>query len=144
MCLLILAIHCTLLLPLEKETYLALHPYWSWLPVMAFFILRSRTATLRTTYAPFFAAIGKRSMELYLMQFHLWLGVVAKANVFASFMEGRFIGLVTQSTLFWSVSALALSATSFLVGLLRNYPRIAVLAMIACILLLTPSWKMQV
>jgi hypothetical protein len=42
-------------------------------PVYAVVMLRCMTKTLRTKYSAFFAWIGKRSLEIFVLQFNVWM-----------------------------------------------------------------------
>ncbi|KAF9952296.1 hypothetical protein BGZ72_006407 [Mortierella alpina] len=58
---------------MQKLEYNQYHPYVSWIPILAFVVLRNSTATLRNTTSTFYAFIGKCSLETFICQFHIWL-----------------------------------------------------------------------
>ncbi|KAF7727049.1 hypothetical protein EC973_008096 [Apophysomyces ossiformis] len=57
----------------DKIEYNKTHPYISWIPILAFIVLRNATVWLRNTYSQFFAFIGRISLETFIGQFHMWL-----------------------------------------------------------------------
>ncbi|KAI8365357.1 10 TM acyl transferase domain found in Cas1p-domain-containing protein [Radiomyces spectabilis] len=57
----------------NKLVYNQYHPYISWLPILAFVILRNATVGLRNTSSRFFIFFGKISLETFIGQFHMWL-----------------------------------------------------------------------
>ncbi|KAF8971412.1 10 TM acyl transferase domain found in Cas1p-domain-containing protein [Flammula alnicola] len=57
----------------SKFTYNKWHPYISFLPVLAFAILRNSNALLRSAYSEAFAFVGKCSLETFIIQYHFWL-----------------------------------------------------------------------
>ncbi|KAI9024909.1 10 TM acyl transferase domain found in Cas1p-domain-containing protein [Phycomyces nitens] len=56
-----------------KVVYNESHPYISWVPILAFVVLRNATVRLRNTSSRFYAFIGKISLETFIGQFHMWL-----------------------------------------------------------------------
>ncbi|KAL0088143.1 10 TM acyl transferase domain found in Cas1p-domain-containing protein [Phycomyces blakesleeanus] len=56
-----------------KVVYNNSHPYISWVPILAFVVLRNATAKLRNTSSRFYCFIGKISLETFIGQFHMWL-----------------------------------------------------------------------
>lgn len=63
----------------SKYTYNAWHPYISFLPILAFVILRNSNSILRSVTSRAFAFIGKCSLETFVIQFHFWLAGDTKA-----------------------------------------------------------------
>ncbi|KAI9310804.1 10 TM acyl transferase domain found in Cas1p-domain-containing protein [Dichotomocladium elegans] len=61
-----------------KAAYTAWHPYMSWIPIVAFIILRNATLGLRNTTSGFYEFIGKCSLETFIGQFHMWLAADTK------------------------------------------------------------------
>ena len=57
----------------SKYTYNAWHPYISFLPILAFTILRNSNPILRSASSRTFAFMGKCSLETFVIQFHFWL-----------------------------------------------------------------------
>ena len=57
----------------SKYTYNGWHPYISFLPILAFTILRNSNPILRSATSRAFVFIGKCSLETFVIQFHFWL-----------------------------------------------------------------------
>jgi len=57
----------------SKYSYNGWHPYISFLPILAFTILRNSNPILRSATSRVFAFIGKCSLETFVIQFHFWL-----------------------------------------------------------------------
>lgn len=57
----------------DKFVYNGWHPYVSFLPVVAFFVLRNANPILRSASSRAFAFIGTCSLETFIIQYHLWL-----------------------------------------------------------------------
>lgn len=64
---------------LEKYSYNALHPYTSFIPILAFILLRNSTAWLRSRYIVLFSVLGKITLETYISQLHIYLQDNAKS-----------------------------------------------------------------
>lgn len=62
----------------SKQAYNAYHPYISWIPILAFVVLRNATARIRNTTSRFYELIGKCSLETFIGQFHMWLAADTK------------------------------------------------------------------
>ena len=108
----ILAMHFSLLLSIgDRRLYNAYHPYTSWIPIVTFVLLRNNTASARRVHSHHLALLGRHSLELYLLQFHVWLGSSAKTNV-ALVPEFRGVSAVVQSIIFVALSVVAFRSTS--------------------------------
>ena len=66
------------ILMLDKYSYNAIHPYTSWIPIIAFIGLRNLFPVLRTHYLLLFNWLGKVTLETYLSQLHVYLQSNAK------------------------------------------------------------------
>lgn len=62
----------------SKTAYNAWHPYVSFLPILAFVVVRNATAVLRSMSSRAFAFLGRCSLELFIVQFHFWLAADTK------------------------------------------------------------------
>lgn len=62
----------------SKQAYTSYHPYLSWIPIIAFIVLRNATKRLRNTTLGLFEFVGKCSLETYIGQFHMWLAADTK------------------------------------------------------------------
>ncbi|TPX59692.1 hypothetical protein PhCBS80983_g02268 [Powellomyces hirtus] len=90
-----------------KFTYNAVHPYISPLVVIAFTILRNYTPSLRGSSSQFFRWVGQSSLELFLVQYHVWLAVDTKGLVvlpFGSIMGSPAVGMFVFGILFFTVA----------------------------------------
>lgn len=57
----------------NKFVYNIWHPYISFLPILAFCVLRNSTLWLRSTNSKLFMFFGKCSLETFIVQFHLFI-----------------------------------------------------------------------
>lgn len=55
----------------DRKSYNGYHPYTSWVPICLFICLRNATPWLRGAHASTLALMGRHSLELYLLQFHV-------------------------------------------------------------------------
>ncbi|KAJ7038284.1 10 TM acyl transferase domain found in Cas1p-domain-containing protein [Mycena alexandri] len=62
----------------SKFTYNTWHPWISWLPVLAFVVLRNANSTLRASSSRAFASIGTCSLETFIIQSHFFLAADSK------------------------------------------------------------------
>ena len=51
---------------MNKHKYNMYHPYTSWIPLTAFFLLRNATKTLRANHIDIFCVCGKVTLETYI------------------------------------------------------------------------------
>jgi len=57
----------------DKIRFNAAHPYWMWIPILAFIYFRNITPTFRSYHSAFLNYLGKITLETYLLQFHVFL-----------------------------------------------------------------------
>ncbi|TGZ64231.1 hypothetical protein CRM22_006481 [Opisthorchis felineus] len=57
----------------DKISAILLHPYVCIIPILAYMSMRNALLPVRTRYSAFFAWCGDISLELYLVQFHVWM-----------------------------------------------------------------------
>jgi hypothetical protein len=57
----------------NREQYDAVHPYVSWVSVCILIYLRNSTPELKRVYAGLPAALGRISLETYVLERHVWL-----------------------------------------------------------------------
>ena len=73
--------HAAVLGPLDKFAYNRLHPYLSFVPIIAYIWFRNLFPALRNHYIHLFAELGKITLETYLTQLHAYLQSNAKEVV---------------------------------------------------------------
>ncbi|KAG6381107.1 Cas1p 10 TM acyl transferase domain-containing protein [Boletus reticuloceps] len=89
----------------SKFMYNAWHPYISFLPILAFVILRNATPLLRSCSSRVFAFIGKCSLETFIIQYHLWLAADTKGILLLiPGTEWRALNFVLSTVIFIYVS----------------------------------------
>lgn len=71
-------VYSATLLPLDKYTYNSLHPYISWVMILAYIGLRNLFPGIRNKYMQPLTWVGQVTLETYLLQFHIWLSHDAK------------------------------------------------------------------
>ena len=91
----------------NKYAYNEVHRYISFIPILAFIILRNATPTLRNTYISAYAWLGNCSLETFTLQFHIWLAADTRALLeygifgfdsrWANFFVSTFIFLYTSN-----------------------------------------------
>ena len=108
-----------------KEQYNALHPYISWLPIVAFLAFRNAHPRLRRRHLRLPAALGRIALETYLLQYHMWLGDDATSHLttglFTAYMSpwrarwftgiGRLVETVVLTVFFLAVATSTHRAT---------------------------------
>ncbi|KAF8454140.1 10 TM acyl transferase domain found in Cas1p-domain-containing protein [Terfezia claveryi] len=97
----------------NKFAYNESHPYVSFIPIVAFIILRNATPTLRNTYIGAYSWLGKCSLETFTLQFHIWMAADTKAlldyGIFGS--DSRWLNFTISTILFVYVSNGVANAT---------------------------------
>jgi hypothetical protein len=113
----------------NKIVYNDIHPYISWIPILAFIILRNATMKLRNTSSRLFMFIGKCSLETFIGQFHMWLAGDTKGLLVvlqpAGWVRGLgwWLNLVVSSALFVYVSYWLSQSTGELTSYLCAKPQ---------------------
>jgi hypothetical protein len=64
----------------DKFNYNSWHPFVSVVPVVGFVLLRNATPVLRASHSWLYAFIGTCSLELFILQYHVWLAAGAILN----------------------------------------------------------------
>ncbi|RDW44822.1 10 TM acyl transferase domain found in Cas1p-domain-containing protein [Yarrowia lipolytica] len=65
-----------------KQNYNQAHPYISWMPIVAFVILRNITVRFRSHYSTWMSFIGTCSLETFTLQFHFFLAADTKGRLY--------------------------------------------------------------
>ncbi|KAI1335118.1 Cas1p-domain-containing protein [Xylariaceae sp. FL0016] len=96
-----------------KEGYNTVHPYISWIPILAFIALRNLHPPWRKAYLALPAELGKISLETYVLQYHIWLGGDATAKLTMGFTSwfGSLFEKAIITILFVGIAALTHRAT---------------------------------
>lgn len=122
-CTVVLLCYCFIGLPLaDKLLYNAWHPYIAWAPIIAFMILRGAASWLRSSYSGMFAFLGRHSLELYLLQFHMWLGASAKSNILL-LPSMRVSSSLVHTSLFLVLAVATFACTNVVLAALRTHTR---------------------
>ncbi|KAJ2981721.1 hypothetical protein NUW58_g6615 [Xylaria curta] len=100
----------------SKQSYNAAHPYISWIPVLAMITLRNLYTPAQNVFLAIPAALGRISLETYILQYHIWLGGDATARLTLGGFENSsyplfLIEKALITTLFVGMAALMHRAT---------------------------------
>jgi hypothetical protein len=100
----------------SKQSYNAAHPYISWIPILAVITLRNLYTPAQKIFLAVPAALGRISLETYVLQYHIWLGGDATARLTLGGLENASfpVFLVEKAlitTLFIGMAALTHGAT---------------------------------
>jgi hypothetical protein len=68
----------SLMYSMPRFEYNAYHRATEWFPICSFLVLRNLTPALRRTHLRLYAWLGEMSLELYILQFHVWMAADAK------------------------------------------------------------------
>ena len=64
--------------PLGKLEYNAVHNYYAFIPLLTYIFFRNVTPAVRSKVSGSLHALGKTTLETYLLQHHVWLSSNAK------------------------------------------------------------------
>ncbi|KAJ3282884.1 hypothetical protein HK104_010663 [Borealophlyctis nickersoniae] len=99
----------------NKFAYNKWHAYVSVPAVVAFTVLRNATAGLRATTSRFWCWVGAFSLETFLLQYHIWLGVDTKGLLVVWPGGGWWGNFVVASVVFFAASEVMGDVTGRLV-----------------------------
>jgi N-acetylneuraminate 9-O-acetyltransferase len=92
----------------DKYEYNRWHPYISFIPIIAFIIIRNSHRHLRNFHSPLFAWLGRCSLETFILQFHIWMAGDAKGllslGIFDMWDKGKWYNFIVVTTIFIFVS----------------------------------------
>ena len=115
----------------DRIAYNALHPYIVFIPLVSAILLRNSSAWLRARHSWLLAIIGRHSLELYLLQFDMWLGALAKGNV-VPVPEMRITSGALQTLLFCATAVVVRHGSSVLLQFAASRRLLSIGGMIAC------------
>ena len=87
----------------DKQTSNAFHRLTSICPILSFIILRNATSGLRRHYSIPFAWLGRRSLETFVLQYHIWLAADTKGLLHLGLFDTRAMygSSTLKSPLYW-------------------------------------------
>jgi hypothetical protein len=105
----------------NKFVYNKWHPYISFLPILAFVVLRNSSQHLRNTHSAAFAFIGRCSLETFILQFHIWLAGDTKGIlVVVGPSQWRWLSFLVGTTIFiylsWKIAAVTGTLVEWIMG----------------------------
>jgi len=105
----------------DKFAYNKWHPYISFLPILAFIVLRNSSQRLRNSHSAAFAFIGRCSLETFILQFHIWLAADTKGIlVMIGPSQWRWLSFMVGTILFiymsWKIAAVTVTITEWIMG----------------------------
>jgi hypothetical protein len=105
----------------NKFVYNKWHPYISFLPIVAFIVLRNASAQLRNTHSAAFAFIGRCSLETFILQFHIWLAGDTKGIlVVIGPSRWRWVSFILGTVVFvfisWKMANVTGTITEWIMG----------------------------
>ncbi|XXH04802.1 hypothetical protein Hte_011224 [Hypoxylon texense] len=108
----------------DKKGYNVVHPLVSWIPILCYVVLRTAHPKLRDAHLGMPAALGRISLETYVLQYHAWLGRDATALLTLGLGEGAarygygrwgwYVEMLLFGTAFVGIAALTHNATDVL------------------------------
>ncbi|QGI88260.1 hypothetical protein CEK25_003216 [Fusarium fujikuroi] len=111
----------------SKQDYTALHPVFSFIPIMGFIAARNMFPAARTWYSRTFAWIGRCSLETFTPQFHILLAADTKGLLLLDIFKGdgsllcdRWRSLIIIVPVFLWISSRVADATGGMVKLLTK------------------------
>ncbi len=131
--LLIVAAHSQLY-AMHRFDYNNSHRLTEWIPIAGFLLLRNLTPALRRVHLRLFAWLGEMSLELYILQFHVWMAADAK-RIVVLLPAFRGLSFIIATAGFVALAAASNIATSSLIRTLEAQGRAAVYAAAAALLL---------
>lgn len=131
----------------EKRKYTMVHPYLSFLPVLAFVALRNATSRLRNMFSTAAAWLGRCSLETFILQYHIYLAGDTKGVLLFGFFTGdgsllsnRWRDLVIIVPIFLWMSNLVADASGAIVKLVMHKPEEAAYDEEDELKIIEPTW----
>lgn len=102
----------------DKQSYNAIHPFVSWIPILCFIVLRNSHSQLQRVHSGIFSWLGRISLETYVLQYHVWLAGDT-TGILRIGLFNRGIEMLILTLLFiglgWSTASLTKELTTWLV-----------------------------
>ena len=120
----------------NRFVYNKWHPYISFLPIVAFIVLRNSSQHLRNTHSTAFAFIGRCSLETFILQFHIWMSGDTKGIlVVTGLSQRRWPSFLVVTTVFvfscWKVAGVTGTIVDWMMGTQKNIstPQVPIIAL---------------
>lgn len=102
-----------------KFIYNLYHPYNSFIPIIAFLVLRNCTQLFRNSHSAVYAWLGRCSLETFTLQFHIWMAADTKGLLSTGVFDldshtGRLADFIVLTVIFFYVSWCVADATGVL------------------------------
>jgi hypothetical protein len=82
----------------ERDGYDQWHPYVSWIPILSALALRVSHPYLRAVNSRMFARLGRCSLEIYILHYHIWLAGdssgLLKIGLWNGWVESAILALI--------------------------------------------------
>jgi hypothetical protein len=138
----------------DKEQYNIGHPFMSWIPILSSILLRNSSQALRNRYLALPAALGKISLETYILQYHIWLAGDATGQLSTGLWDrygspfrgtwlagpGKALEMVLLTVVFLCLSAQTRRATESLTNWLFGKQRTVKEVRVRAVLVLLTFW----
>nr|VZI35837.1 unnamed protein product [Spirometra erinaceieuropaei] len=102
----------------SHKKYTNLHPYTMSVGILAILVLRNSSGILRRYYSKFFLWVGRFALELFVLQYHMWITAPNGRGVITFIPTYTSLNFVLTTTLFfgccWRVHEITQWLTSFL------------------------------
>ncbi|KAH8815738.1 10 TM acyl transferase domain found in Cas1p-domain-containing protein [Xylogone sp. PMI_703] len=85
----------------DEDDYNWWQPYITFIPILSFVVLRNSNCFFRAYYSKAFARIGKISLELYLLQHHVWLAGDGQSILRLGLLHPWIETVVLVEIMFW-------------------------------------------
>lgn len=115
----------------QKEVYTTYHPFVSFIPILAFIILRNSCTPLRNMYSTASAWLGRCSLETFILQYHVYLAADTRGLLLLDVFRGgdgtlgndRWKDLVVIVPIFLWISHCVAESSGLIVKMLTAKPK---------------------
>ena len=123
-------------MPLDRKSFFAGARFLGWVPISGYIVARCCHPTLRTYFSGAMAELGKQSLELYVLQFHCFLGNNA-ADIVVPWVGMGTTSFVLQTALFVLLSRVAHLHSSKLLDFITKPERVWLLRVVTVVTMLS-------